>query len=148
MLLTPARCARHDLARREHRQTAVRPFVSCEPCPNLVKGASGLLHLAPRATDQLLDRGDDPVGGGVVQHMAEAGKHLHSSARHRGGEPHRVVPWRDYSVAIADDDDNRSSERVIALGLPLEERLSPAISAAFASSVAGRSSSRAAERFM
>jgi hypothetical protein len=38
-----------------------------------VNGASGLLHLASRATDQLLDRGDDPVGGGVVQQTAKAG---------------------------------------------------------------------------
>ena len=90
-----------------------------------MNGASGLLHLASRTTDQLVDRGDDPVGGGVVQHMAEAGNHLHSSAWHRGGEPHRVVPWRDHSVAIAGDDDNRRSERVIALGLPLEERFEP-----------------------
>jgi hypothetical protein len=33
-----------------------------------------------------------------------------------------VVPWRDHSVAIAGDDDNRRGERVIALGLRLEER--------------------------
>jgi hypothetical protein len=57
--------------------------------------------------------------------MAEAGKNLHSSAWHRGGEPHRIVPWRDHSVAIAGDDDNRRSEPLIALGLPLEDRFEP-----------------------
>jgi hypothetical protein len=35
-----------------------------------------------------------------VQQMAKAGQHLHSGVRYGRGEPHRVVPWRDHSVAI------------------------------------------------